>query len=91
MIEEAPVRVLFVWSDAPGPLNPDAALKYLRPLSVTLIVPVKGRTAEHTKAINIAATYPASFTQCQRGQQEKVVSFWHILSCFRQGPMRRRA
>ena len=79
MIEDSPVRVLFVWSDAPGPLNLDAALQCLRPLSVTLIVPVKGRTAEHTKAISIAATYPASFTQCQRGQQEKVVSFWHML------------
>ena len=79
MIEEASVRVLFVWSDASGPLNPDAVLKYLRPLSVTLIVPAKGRTAEHTKVVNIAATYPSSFTQCQKGQQEKVVSFWHML------------
>ena len=69
IIEEAPVCVHFVWSDASGPLNTDAVLKYLRPISVTLIVPTKGRTAEHTKAINIAARYPAS----------KVVSFWHML------------
>ena len=79
VIEEAPVQVLFVWSDASGTLNTDAVLKYFRPISVTLIVPAKGRTAEHTKAINIAATYPASCTQCQRGRQEKVVSFWHML------------
>ena len=76
MIEEASVRVLFVWSDASGPLNPDAVLKYLRPLSVTLIVPAKGRTAEHTKAVNIAATYPLILSG---SLPYRIDAFWRLL------------
>lgn len=61
--------------DSSGSLNPDAVLMHLRPLSVTLIVPAKGRTAAHTKEISVGSTYPACFANCSKGQKEKVFAF----------------